>query len=67
MGGVATPEDPDGLMVLALWVETSGRVVIRISRSRTTRQKLPEQSYASTKSEVLRAVESWLDAFVTPP
>jgi len=66
MPGVDTPVDRGGVMALRLWVEPSGRVLVRITRSTSDRPDAA-QSYAATKGEVLRAVEEWLDAFVTPP
>jgi len=59
-------EDPDGLMVLALWFEPTRGPRVRITRSTRPRQEQPETSYASTKTEVLLAVEIWFDGFVTP-
>jgi hypothetical protein len=68
MRGVDTLADPPGgLMVLALWVERSGCVRVRITRSTSPFVEDPEPTYASTKRKVLREVEAWLDAFVTPP
>ena len=67
MRGVDEPRTPEGLMVLVLWIDASGRVLVRISRSTSPHQPHPKRSYASTKSEVLRVVEAWLDRFVTPP
>jgi hypothetical protein len=67
MRPVDIPDDLDGLMVLGLWLESSDRLRVRITRSTRARQQQPETSYASTKTEVLQAVESWLDGFVTPP
>jgi hypothetical protein len=67
MHRVDAVEGRDGLMVLVLWIEPSGRVVLRISSSTNARLQRPDRSYASTKTQVLQAVERWLDAFVTPP
>ncbi|MCR2810959.1 MULTISPECIES: hypothetical protein [unclassified Microbacterium] len=62
-----TREDPaGGLMVLALWVERNGVVRVRISKSMSPLLEDPEPTYASTKTKVLREVEAWLNAFVTP-
>jgi hypothetical protein len=52
--------------VLGLWVEPSGQVLVRITRV-TGLVREREESFASTKSEMLLAVERWLNAFVTPP
>lgn len=59
-------ERPDGLLVLSLWVEPVDRLRVRITRTDDVLAGLSVTSYAATRSEVVRAVEAWLDAFVTP-
>lgn len=59
------PADGAPLLVLVLWWEQDGAWRVRITRS--VRPGEPRRTYATTRAEVLRAVEEWFDAAVTPP
>lgn len=58
-------EHPDGLMVLALWVEAGDRLRVRTTRTDVASDR-SVTVYCSTSDEVLRVVETWLEASVTP-
>lgn len=57
---------PDGLLVLSLWVEPGDRLRVRITRTDDLLAGQSATSHAATRADVVRAVEAWLDAFVTP-
>jgi hypothetical protein len=61
-----TADGPAGLMVLHLWTETGDRMRVRVTRTLDLSSDQSTTSYASSKPEVLEAVESWLDSLVTP-
>ena len=53
-------------MVLQLWTETGDRMLVRVTQTvDVSRCDATTTSYASTKAEVLRLTERWLDALVT--
>lgn len=66
MGSPDLP-DADALLVLVLWREADGAWRVRITRSTHRGEGGPEPTYASTRAEVMRAVEEWFDWAVTPP
>jgi hypothetical protein len=53
-------------MDLHLWTETGDRMRVRITRTTDLPSGHMSTSYAATVSEVLEAVQSWLDSLVTP-
>jgi hypothetical protein len=58
-------EPAHGLMVLSLWVEHGGQLRVRVVNTPDVRSHERRTAYCSSKDEVLDAVETWLDAFVT--
>lgn len=59
-------EGAEGLLVLHLWTEDDGALRVRITSSRQVGGADATTSYAASPAEVLRFVQDWLDALVTP-
>jgi len=59
-------ESPHGLMVLHIWIEPEERLRARITRTGESASAPRVESYAATKAEIMRVVETWIDGLVTP-
>ena len=55
-----------GLLVIRVWLETSGRdsLLARITRTIDLDDREEVSTVASTPEDVVRAVTEWLDAFL---
>lgn len=53
-------------MVLHVWTEPGERMRVRITRTVDLGSGESVTTYASTRAQLVEAVEEWLDSLVTP-
>jgi hypothetical protein len=61
-------EDPGaaGIIVIRLWTESEGGVRVRVTSSTDLRQESVRSAVVSSRGEVVRLVEQWLDQVLGP-
>jgi hypothetical protein len=57
---------PGGLIVIRLWTEAGGEIRVRLTSSTDLRRESVRTCVVTSRDEVLRQVEGWLDELLGP-
>lgn len=57
---------PGGLIVIRLWTEAGGEIRVRLTSSTDLRRESVRTRVVTSRDEVLRQVEGWLDELLGP-